>query len=273
MKKSITLAGFSVLFLAALLFTAATTQQGKEKNNNGQSQKENKGKNDNQPGKAAKNDAVQKNQPGNQGKNDKNPGNNKNDNGKGIGKGNNNDNDNGKNKGNKGNDKNDNAGRGKFEMKDGYAWDRETFKDRRKFKNKEKVTICHKFNGNNNEPAVTINVSENALKAHMNHGDVRGTCPTVKDSRFSDVFLRNRNDYYNNVQNHYEQVSYSRSILDYAVARLTNSRQQLVTMQNSGLPVAQIESKQASVVQLEQNVSLLETLIGVATTIVAEKLL
>ena len=252
MKKNITLAGFSVLLLAAVLFTAATTQQRKEKNNNGQSQKENKGKN--------------LNQPGNKGKNDKTPGNNKNDNDKGVNKGDDN------NNGNKGNDKNDNEGLDKFEMKDGYAWDRETFKDRRKYKNQKKVTICHKFNGNNNEPAVTINVSENAMKAHMNHGDIMGTCPSVKDERFSDIFLRNRNDYYNTVQNNYEQVSYSRSILDYAINRLTNSKQQLLTMQNNGLPVAQIESKQATVVELEQNVSLLESLIGVAATIVVNKL-
>ncbi len=268
MKKKITIAGFGFMFLAATLLLAATTQQGKEKNNNAQSQKESKGKGKEQADKEGKNNAVKQNPQGNKGNNENN-GKNKNDNGNGQnnkadndarGNAKNIDKENGKNNKENGN------------MKDGYVWDRETFKDRRKFKNQEKVSICHKFNGNNNEPAVTINVSQNAMQAHLNHGDVMGTCPAVTDRRWSDIFLRNRNDYYNNVQNHYEQVTYSRSILDYAIARLTNSRQQLVTMQNSGLPVAQIESKQASVVQLEQNVSLLETLIGVATTIVVDKL-
>ncbi len=268
MKKKITLAGFGFMFAAAALLLAATTQQGKEKNNNGQSQKAAKGKNNPHPNKAFKNDAAKQNNQGNRDQKNDNAGKNKNTNNNGQ------DNKSDKDvRGNaqnleKGNRQNNN---GNANMKGVYLWDRETFKDRRKYKNQEKVSICHKFNGNN-EPAVTINVSQNAMQAHLNHGDVMGGCPAVTDRRWSDVFLRNRNDYYNNVQNHYEQVSYSRSILDYAIARLTNSRQQLVTMQNTGVPVAQIETKQASVVQLEQNVSLLETLIGVATTIVVDKL-
>jgi len=267
MKKKITLAGFSVLLLTALLFTAATTQQGKEKNNNAGVQQDHKGKGNGQKGKEGKQVNVQKNEPGNQAKKD-NPGKDKNNNAEnGNGKGNDNGN------GNANKDRNDKNGNGKNgNMQDGYVWNHETFKDRRKYKNQDKVSVCHKFNGKDNEPAVTINVSQNALKAHLNHGDVQGSCPAITGGRFSDIFLRNRNDYYNSVQSNYEQVSYSRSILDYALSRLTNSRQQLVTMQNSGLPVAQIETKQANVVQLEQNVSLLETLLGVAATVVAEKL-
>jgi len=38
------------------------------------------------------------------------------------------------------------------------------------------------------------------------------------------------------------------------------------------MPVADIERKQATVVELEQNVSVLETLIGVAAEVVANKL-
>ncbi len=273
MKKQFTFAGFFLLVSLAILITAASTQQGKEKNNNGQSQKQDKGNGSAGQGKPGKSGGAPENRPGNQGKKDKtvskgNNSDNGNGNAKGNGKGNKNDFDNPGNK----NGKNVNAGRGNNDMRDGYFWNQETFRDRRKYKNQDKVSICHKFSGNNNEPAVTINVSANALKAHMNHGDVMGSCPSVNDGRFSDLFLRNRNDYYGNIQNHYEQVSYSRSILDYALARLTNSRQQLVNMQNSGMPIAEIESRQASVVQLEQNVSLLETLIGVATTIVVDKL-
>ncbi|MGI8600392.1 MAG: hypothetical protein ACR2KB_14155, partial [Chitinophagaceae bacterium] len=94
----------------------------------------------------------------------------------------------------------------------------------------------------------------------------------VNNSRYSDVFLRNRTDYYNTLQNHYEQVTYSQSILDYAIARLTNSRQQLVVMQNNNLPAAEIQKKQATVVELEENVTLLESLIGVAANLVVNKL-
>jgi hypothetical protein len=65
---------------------------------------------------------------------------------------------------------------------------------------------------------------------------------------------------------------YSRSILDYALERLAASRLQLTTLQNNNMPAADIQRKQATVVELEQNVSLLETLIGVTANIVANKL-
>ncbi len=40
-----------------------------------------------------------------------------------------------------------------------------------------KVTICHKT-GSKTNPGVTITVSQNALDAHMAHGDQLGPCPT-----------------------------------------------------------------------------------------------
>jgi hypothetical protein len=39
----------------------------------------------------------------------------------------------------------------------------------------EKVTICHRT-GSKKKPFVTIRVSQNALKAHLKHGDSRGAC-------------------------------------------------------------------------------------------------
>jgi hypothetical protein len=39
----------------------------------------------------------------------------------------------------------------------------------------EKVTICHRT-GSKKNPFVTIRVSQNALKAHLKHGDARGAC-------------------------------------------------------------------------------------------------
>jgi|SRR5688572_1649120 len=247
MKKQITLLGFSFLLIAAVAFKTVTQQEkNPKKEQQNQAKKQEKGT---KPGKA------------NPGKNDK---------GQPAGK---KDQDHpGKNpvKDNQG--RSDDAGRGNYDMRDGYKWDRETFKDRNKYKNQEKVTLCHKFNSGD-EPAVTIRVSSNALKAHMDHGDVMGNCPAVTNNRFSDIYLRNRTDYYNNLQDHYEQVSYSRSILDYALARLANSRQQLVIMQNNNMPVADIERRQVVIVELEQNVSLLEQLLGIAANLVVNKLL
>ncbi len=232
MKKSITLLGFSVLIVTAMAITPANAQQ--DKNNNKKEQAQKQQKKQDKPDKA---DKV------NQGKKD----------------------------GKDNNGYNDDKSVGNNDKNDGFKWDRSNFKNREKIKNKEKVTLCHKFNSND-EPAVTIKVSSHALKAHLNHGDIQGDCPTVTNKSFSDNFLRKRTDYFNTVQTNHEQVSYSRSVLDYAVARLTSSRQQLATMQRNNMPVADIERKQAKVVELEQNVSLLETLISAAANLVVNKL-
>jgi hypothetical protein len=256
MKKQLTIIGFSALIITAVAFQNEKGQQ--EKNKNKKEQQQNPS---NKQGKEGKENAGKNENKGKQGNKNEDHENHGNDDVK----------NNGQNEGHDNSGKKDDMGRNNNEMKDGFKWDRETFKDRKKYKNGEKVALCHKFN-KEDEPAVTITVSSHAVKAHMNHGDVMGDCPAESNKRYSDVFLRNRTDYYNTIQNHYEQVSYSRSILDYALARLTNSRQQLVTMQNNNTPVAEIERKQATVVQLEQNVSLLETLVGVAANLVVNKL-
>jgi hypothetical protein len=257
MKKIVT--GLSItLFILVIAFTAFAQKNDKKDNKKEQPQSKQQDKqtdkgNKNQDKKAGKNDDRG---------NDKNKGNDKKDKGN---NGNDDDGSNGKNK-DKDNGKNDNGNNS-----DGYSWNKGNFKERKKLRNQEKVTICHKFNSNN-EPAVTINVSSNALKAHMNHGDVQGDCPTVADKRFSDDYLRRRAAYYNDLQNTQEQVLYSRSILDYAVERLTNSRLQLTTLRNNNVAVVEIQRKEAVIVQLERNVSLLETVLGVAANIVVQKL-
>ncbi len=155
--------------------------------------------------------------------------------------------------------------------KDGYGWNDETFKERKKFRNQEKVTICHKIN-RNNEPGVAISVSANAVKAHMKHGDAMGSCPRPQNNIFSNTYFKKRTYYYNTLQKSQEQVIYSQSILDYAIERLTNSRLQLTTLKANHMPAVEIERKQAAVIELEQNVSLLEALIGAAANFVVSKL-
>lgn len=271
MKKHISIFSFSLLLTAALALTASTQQ---EKNNKGnKEQQQNKGKGQEKTGKPGKEDNGNMGNNKNNGQSDKmdkkdNNGN-KNNNGK-----NEKNNNNGKNEMNDNKDKNNkmnNRNNDKVDVINGYNWNRENFKERKKIKNQDKVNICHKFNRESENP-VTISVSANAVKAHINHGDVMGDCPAITGNRrYSDIFLRNRTDYYNTLQNSQEQVYYSRSILDYALGRLTNSRLQLTTMQNNNMPLADIQRKEASVVELEQNVSLLETLVGVAANLVGNK--
>ncbi|MEO5948163.1 MAG: hypothetical protein ABIP79_15200 [Chitinophagaceae bacterium] len=151
-----------------------------------------------------------------------------------------------------------------------YNWTIENFKDRNKNKNNEKVLICHKFNSND-ESQVTIRVSSNAIKAHMNHGDIMGECPPYNKKGYSNNYLQNRTDYYNTIEVGRDQMYYSQSILDYALERLIGTRQQIVVMQNNNMPVAEIERKQETIVVLERNVSLLETLINTAANILVDK--
>ncbi|MEP6514466.1 MAG: hypothetical protein ABJA79_11385 [Parafilimonas sp.] len=237
MKKQLKRLGFVFLLITAVIFAAFTPQQ-KDKNKN-KDQQEGQGKKQDKSNKGgnadnAKNKGKDKDENGNKGKNDNN--------------GNNHD----------------------WDKEYVYNWNRETFKDRQKIKNYDKVTVCHKFRSNSG-PAVTLRVSPNALKAHINHGDIMGNCPPIK-SHYSDIFLRRRNDYYNYLQESQEKVWYSRSILDYSRIRLADSRVQLVMLQNRRMPPADIERKRVTVTALEQNVTLLEALIGVTANILVNKL-
>jgi hypothetical protein len=260
MKKQLILLGFSIFAFAVTTASAQGKSGKKEDKQVHQNKSEDK--------------SVKKDHPGNSNQ-DKIKGNSGNNNGNQGHNGNQSNNGNNGNKANKGNQgeksnqgKNDEA-RGRNE--EGYKWDRETFKDRKKIRNQEKVTICHKPDAKD-EPGVTIKVSANAVKAHMNHGDLMGVCPAVKDNRYSNDFLEKRTGYYTTLEDTREQVVYSRSVLDYALERLAASRIQLAAMQANKVPLVEIQRKQVVVTELEQNVSLLETLIGTAANLLVNKL-
>lgn len=265
MKKTLSIFSMMLAFLTCISLMAFELQQNGHGKGNGKSQqKEDKGK----PGKPDKVGRPQGNPGGNKGNgnNKGNPGNSGN-----KGRGNNN---------GKGNDVlvlNDKPGNGNGRKarihlpgnNNWYSWTNQNFPERSQIRNKGKVTICHKFNSG--EP-VTITVSENALKAHLGHGDVVGNCPPVNNSIFSDIFRKRRADYYNDLYYGQDQYNYSSSILDYALMRLANSRLQLDQMRLNNAPQADIERRQAAVQGLEQNVSLLETALGIAGELLVSRL-
>jgi len=274
MKKQLLVCGITILLVTG---TASNISAQKEKKND-KKEHSAKGNNENEKGN-------NKNGKGN-GSNNANNGNGNNGNGNngngnsGYGKVKNNKGNNGNPgiSGNKGKmNKGDFAGNGKHlnganhNIINYYNWTPETFKDRKKLKGQDKVSICHKTS-NNNQPAVNIRVSSHAAKAHINHGDVMGECPIVKNSNYSDVFLQKRTVYFNALETSRDELSYSRSIYEYALLRLAYSKSQLATMQANQLSQAEIARKQETVVALEQNVSLLETLIGVAANVLVSKL-
>lgn len=282
MQKKITLGSTLVLAIAAVLLLTSASLQQKEKNGKGNSQKnEQKANNGNGNAQKGNNNNGQNNGRGNnnQDRNEQQkdyPQNNGNNGNNGNGKNKQKDDKDYKDKDNngQGNDKKKNNDKLKFD-KDvlyGYDWNDDDFRDRNRYRKQNIVTVCHKVN-RNGEPGVTISVSENAVKAHMNHGDVMGECPTVNNTTFSNRFLKNRQEYFNNLQQTQEEIYYSRSVLDYAMQRLSNGRLQLQQLQNNNASAQEIQRKQQAVVALEQNTTLLQSLIGVAVEVVANKLL
>ena len=198
MQKKITLGSTLFLGIAVLLLTSASLQQ-KEKSGKGNPQKnDQKANNGNSKAQNANNNIEQNNGRGNnsQGRNEKQKEYPQNDGNNGNGKNKQKDNKDFKEKDNngQGDDKNKNNDKLKFE-KDvfyGYNWNDDDFRDRKRYKKQDKVTICHKMN-RNGEPGVAISVSENAVKAHMNHGDVVGDCPAVSNTVLAMVFLKTGN--------------------------------------------------------------------------------
>jgi HAMP domain-containing protein/Ni/Co efflux regulator RcnB len=234
MKKQITIIAISALLLTTVAFTAATSQQDKK------DKKEKEAKTGKDQDKA---DRDKKEHPGNH-EHKGQPADHDHKDGK-----------------------HDHKDHVRFDFRHGFKWDHVSFKERHQVRKQEKVTICHKFK-NDGEPAVTINVSSHAAKAHMDHGDVMGDCPEVAKDKYSDDYLKNRKDYFNNAQEHYEQVLYSRSILDYATARLATARAQLALMQLSKVPAADIERRQKKVNELEESVKVLNALVDDSDRIV-----
>lgn len=164
------------------------------------------------------------------------------------------------------------AGKRHLEEKDVYyRWTPETWNTRNQYRNTGKVTICHKLNSS--EHPVTIRVSTHALQAHLNHGDAQGECPAYTNNRYGNDYWNRRTDYYNFLGQQYDQVVYSQSVLNYALERLGLARTQLSTMQNGNYPPEEINRRQVVVTELEQNVSVLEQLLGVAANLVVNKLM
>ncbi len=151
-----------------------------------------------------------------------------------------------------------------------YGWNDKSYKNRKDKRNKVKVSLCHK--PANGKGGVSITVSQNALKAHLNHGDYEGNCNNSDNGIFSDIFNRNRTEYYNTVENSREQLFYSQSVLDYAIQKLSSTQYLLETQKQNGLSAAEYSIRQAAVNKLEDRVSLLQTTVNVATALLINSL-
>ena len=272
-----------LVFLIAISFTGLPPQKEKGKNEDNSQGKgnQNEGRNgndksDNQSRGNNNNDQGRSNDDrdeANKGRSDNNSqGNDKYDQGnnKNKNKGNSDDRMNGSNDNrgsdkDKGKDKDKGNGKSrrenvKWDRDDNINWGFENYASRKRPKDNKKVTICH--NTGDSEFPVMINVSENAVKAHMNHGDQMGNCATNYSDRWPANYIRTRENVYNNYENTWETMSYSESLLRFAADRLLGIKSTFQT-QRSTLSSQDIQRKEALILDLQNNVNSLENQLAV----------
>lgn len=251
--------------------------QGNKGNNNSDRENPNReqGRADNAQGKGRSDQGERGNEnrkgnsdQGNRGNQNDN-GNNSNDNSRGNSGGNKGkpDNDNGR-----GNDGNMNKGKGNDNGKsrrETIQWDRdenvnwgfENYSSRKRPGDFKKVTVCH--NTGDSDYPVTINVSENALKAHLNHGDQAGNCTGNYSSRLPADFMRVRENVYNNYQTTWETMSYSEALLRFAADKLLGIKSTFQT-QRPTLSPDEIQRRELLIMDLQNNVNSLENQLAIS---------
>jgi len=134
-------------------------------------------------------------------------------------------------------------------------WDLNNIANRKRPKDQKKVTICH-HTGGDSYP-VTISISENALQAHMNHGDQMGNCTVNYSDRWSPNYIQSRENVYNTYEQTWETMSYSEALLRYAAEKLLGVKTNLNTTRTN-LTAQEIQRREALILDLQNNVNSLQ---------------
>jgi hypothetical protein len=165
-------------------------------------------------------------------------------------------------------DKSDNAiwelkkGKGNSRVMNGKRdididWNINNWAERKHPKNQKKVSICHNPSGNDSGNSVTINISENAVQSHLNHGDVMGDCSNNYSDRWSREYIQSREIVYNNYEQTYETMSYSEALLKYAMEKLLGIETNLNSTRVN-LNAQEVERREGLILDLQNNVTDLE---------------
>ena len=141
-------------------------------------------------------------------------------------------------------------------------WGFEDFSNRKRPGNQKKVTICHNGGGQNAEYPVTISISENAVQAHLNHGDEIGNCSINYGDRWSSNYIQSREQVYNNYEQTWETMSYSEALLRFAADKLLGIRSDLNRTRTTLSP-QEIQRRETLIYELQNNVNALENQVGV----------
>ena len=134
-----------------------------------------------------------------------------------------------------------------------------------------KVTVCHKADG----APVTINISENALKAHLAHGDTQGDCDLSVldgDRDIDDIILKRREartGIFNNISRAEEAILYGEAKIRQATNGVLRANDLLVQLRNSpDVNEAEIEEKVAAITLVEQLINDLRRQVNQTQTVV-----
>ncbi len=147
----------------------------------------------------------------------------------------------------------------RWDRDDNISWGFEDFSNRRRPGNSKKVTVCH--NTGSDYP-VTISISENALKAHIAHGDQVGDCTVNYSDRWPANYIRTRENVYNSYENTWETMSYSEALLRFAADKLLGIKSTFQT-QRPTLSQQEIERRELLIMDLQNNVNSLENQLAV----------
>ena len=141
-------------------------------------------------------------------------------------------------------------------------WNLDRFADRKNPKNQKKVSVCHNPSDEGSN-GVNISISENALQAHLNHGDQIGDCKIDYSDRWSSNYVRSRENVYNTYEQAWETMSYSEALLQLAAQKLLGYRTNL-DRERSTLSASEIQRREALVLDLQNNVNSLDNQLGVS---------
>ena len=136
-------------------------------------------------------------------------------------------------------------------------WNFSNFTNRKHPKDQKKVTICHQTGGSF---PVNINVSENALQAHLKHGDKAGSCD-VSFGNWPKQYITSRENVYNSYENTWETMSYSEALLRIAMDKLLGIKTDL-NQNRSRLSAQEIQRRELLIMDLQNNVNSLDNQLG-----------
>ncbi|MBC7912637.1 MAG: hypothetical protein H7Y07_00805 [Pyrinomonadaceae bacterium] len=140
-------------------------------------------------------------------------------------------------------------------------WNITDFKNRKNPKDQKKVSVCHNPTDGDEKNGVTINISENAVKAHMAHGDKLGNCTIDYGDRWSKDYVKSRENVYNAYEQTWERMSYGEALVRLAAQKILGLQTNLTTTRATLSPV-EIQRREALILELQSNSVALDTQVG-----------